>query len=213
MQVVATILWMGGVFVASVVLTALVMRTVRKRPARKRVNLGVGAKIRLISPSGVFISLVVSENDDEIHLSPPVGLQPGRPFEPGDVVFAQVPDGGLLLSFRSTILRREIETGDLVLSMPTHARQVNRRIEERLTHVKGHGVTVDDATGLFLDISASGAQVILPTQIKAGQPVQVRWDDLVEPVPAWVLDCRPVFQENPIRYRVRLRFREPLSGL
>ena len=94
MQVVATILWMGGVFVASVVLTALVMSTVRKRPARKRVNLGVGAKIRLISPSGVFISLVVSENDDEIHLSPPVGLQPGRPFEPGDVVFAQVPDGG-----------------------------------------------------------------------------------------------------------------------
>jgi hypothetical protein len=40
MQVVATILWMGGVFVASVVLTALVMRTVHKRPARKRVNLG-----------------------------------------------------------------------------------------------------------------------------------------------------------------------------
>lgn len=205
----------GVLFAGSAAIAVLAYRLRRQRKSSSWHSLDPdnSPKVRLLTPAGARMAHFVSESPEGIVVSPPVGLDSTLPLALGDPLFVQVPTPSGLRVFRSHVASRNADTGDITLATPEFVRTSNRRSEARTVAVAGQPLDVDGVTGVFINLSAGGAQFFCVQPLRPGDRVALTWGGTSSPIVANVLECRPVVGNQRFNFRARVCFSDPFDGL
>ncbi|MBX3096135.1 MAG: PilZ domain-containing protein [Fimbriimonadaceae bacterium] len=181
----------------------------RRRSAKDWSSLAIegSPKVRLLTAAGARLAHYVGETSEGITISPPIGIESPLPLFSGDQVFVQLATPEGLRVFRSTVIRRVSETGDIILERPMYVRTSNRRSEPR-RDLSGTPIYVDGLAGSFVDLSVGGAQLLTTNPLRAGDRVVLEWEECDHPMVADVLDCKPELRDRKFGFRARVCFSE-----
>jgi hypothetical protein len=180
---------------------------------RNRLDIAEGTAVRLVGPGGAYRCHYLGRDGEDLLFTSPLQADRYVPIRVGEKLFVQVPGVDCMLSFRSTVVKRDGSSHELVLSNPDYVRRTERRSEPRLTKFAGEDALFDGEPASIVDLSAAGACLLSRRRPDPGQRVRVVLPASQLDTVGWALEASPASIGTHQGYKVRVQFTEPLSGL
>ena len=184
-----------------------------RKPFRKKLEIEPSTMIRLVGAGGVYRCHYLSHDRKGVRVSSPIQRDHYIPLRVGEQMMVQVPQAGGLLVFRTTIIERDADAHEFLLSSPEGVRNIERRSEHRDTTVEGQDVVFNGEPATLLDISAGGAKVLTQIEIDAGDQVRIQLHSNLGEAYGWALESTASQRDRRPARAVRVKFQIPLSGL
>ena len=187
--------------------------TARNRKNLVLVPIPVTTRVRMVGPGGAYRCYFIRQTKQGLVFSAPLQRDHYVPVRIGEMVMVQAPLADCIVTFRSSILSRNAETHEFTVALPERLRHVDRRVEKRDSTLNGAIVRVNGEAGRLVDLSASGAKLIVPGDVRPGDTVTVDLPMEFGTAYGWALETLPTACGRTIHREVRVKFEEPLSGL
>lgn len=179
----------------------------------EKVNIEPNSKVRLIGPGGAYRCYFIKSTDKGLIFTSPLHKDSFVPVRAGESLMVQVPTADGLLTFSSTVVSRDAESHELLLSHPTAVRRTDRRAEPRDTAYRGTTVKVNGEQAELIDLSAGGAKIVGSGSIRPGDAIEVQLPTGLGQADGWALECLPASFGTRQGSEVRICFDHPLAGL
>lgn len=180
----------------------------QKRPVR--LELTEGFKLKLVTPSGAYRCFVEKDGRSGIVVSAPLHRDAYVPLRVGDLVLVQVATACGLMTFRTSVTERILETHSLVLAHPRTVRKTERRSYRRQVPLGDSHCRLNGVPSRLCDFSEFGAKIVSACPIEPGDAVIVELPDGAGEARGWALDSIPVIGQGR---ETRIRFEDPLVHL
>ncbi|ARU40466.1 hypothetical protein CCB80_04640 [Armatimonadetes bacterium Uphvl-Ar1] len=199
------------VFAVSMVVSYLV--TAKNRRKVTFVPLMENARVRMVGPGGTYRCYFVKRTKKGLVFSAPLQRDRYVPVRVGESMMVQAPVADSLVTFRSSVISRDVETHEFALAHPQRMRQVDRRAEARDRTVEGSIVRVNGEPASLMDLSAGGARIVSNSDLVPGDRVTLDLPEELGSIWGWALESVPSQFGGSVTREFRVRFEEPLSGL
>lgn len=208
LKVLATVvLFFGG----SLLVSYCVVTAVSSK--KHKLSLEVGTTVRLVGPGGAYRCHYLGNRDEHMALSSPIQADRYVPIRVGERIYVQAPGKNCMVSFRTSVVARDIEAHELIVETPDFVRKSERRSENRMTRLAGEDALVEGELAMIVNLSAAGACLIMSRRPAAGDRLHVVLPSSQLDSVAWALEATPDVLDGKTGYRVRMAFEEPLAGL
>lgn len=203
--------FLAVVFAASIGISYLLTRSRRKLVTL--VPLPENARVRMVGPGGSYRCFFLRRSKLGLVFSAPIQRDHYVPVRVGESMMVQAPLADSILTFRTSVVERDVDTHEFTLANPERIRHVDRRSERRDSTLSGSIIRLNDQPASLQDLSAGGAKVISNLLVRPGDTVKVELPGDYGTIYGWALEATPTAQGTGVSRELRIRFEEPLSGL
>lgn len=203
--------FLAVVFAASLGISYFITRS--KRKSVQLVPLPENARVRMVGPGGSYRCFYLRRNKHGLIFSAPIQRDHYVPVRIGESMMVQAPLSDSILTFRTSVVDRDVDTHEFTLATPERVRHVDRRSEKRDSSLSGSIIRLNDEPASLKDLSAGGAKVISNALVRPGDTVKVELPGDYGVIYGWALEAIPTAYGTGMASELRVRFEEPLSGL
>ncbi len=199
------------VFGVSMALSYLLTMGKKLRPVR--LPIAPNTSCRIIGPGGDYRSYYLKSSKKGLVFSAPLHRDHFVPLREGESIMVQAPADNAIITFRTTIVKRDPETHEFLLANPDRIRRVDRRAEVRDTSLQGEAVSINQDYGTLVDLSAYGAKIVTAAEVTPGDTVRLELPFEYGTAYGWILEAIPAAAGCEQGHAVRIKFNSPLSGM
>lgn len=184
----------------------------RRRPLAS-LPLQPSTSIRIVGPGGAYRAHFLGIEKSGVRVSSPLQKDRFVPFRPGDSLMVQAPVDGSIVTFRTTVLKRQKEDHSYLLAHPDRVRHIDRRAEPRDESWDGTTVRLNQGVALLKNLSACGACLVSVEPLVPGDTVRLDLPDGFGTAHGWILETKADALDGKSARQARIRFDAPLSGM